>query len=211
MTPDEGMSRNDMERALARLHTASFGWAMNCCGLDREEAMDVLQTSYLKILDGKASFDGHSTVRTWVFGVVRRTAAEHRRRRLVRGLALARWAERRIAPEPPPTPETVSDRTRREEQVRAMLSRLSRRQREILHLVFYQETTIEEAAEVLGISIGTARIHYQRGKAALRVMLSSPGTGGTEAAHGLAEPERCGPGDPEAVPDRPASGRIIAG
>jgi RNA polymerase sigma-70 factor (ECF subfamily) len=37
-----------------------------------------------------------------------------------------------------------------------------------LHLVFYQDLTIAAAADVLGISLGSARVHYERGKAQLR-------------------------------------------
>jgi RNA polymerase sigma-70 factor (ECF subfamily) len=53
------------------------------------------------------------------------------------------------------------------------LGQLAERQREVLHLVFYQELTIEQAAGVMHISIGTARTHYERGKARLRELLAS--------------------------------------
>ena len=50
---------------LERLHPASFGWAMACCGHDREEAQEVLQEVYLSVLESRARFDGRSTARTW--------------------------------------------------------------------------------------------------------------------------------------------------
>src|SRR5260370_11834943 len=85
------MSPDDLAAQLEQLHAAAFGWALSCCGWDRPTAEDVLQASYLKILDGRARFAERSTFRTWVFGVIRRTAAEARRRAgLWRWLPLAR-------------------------------------------------------------------------------------------------------------------------
>jgi DNA-directed RNA polymerase specialized sigma24 family protein len=40
-----------------------------------------------------------------------------------------------------------------------------------LHLVFYQDMSIADAAEVMEISVGSARTHYERGKARMRVIL----------------------------------------
>ena len=37
-----------------------------------------------------------------------------------------------------------------------------------MHLIFYQDLTIEETSATLGISIGSARTHYERGKKRLR-------------------------------------------
>ena len=165
----------DLEQELGSFHPDSFGWAMACCGWNREEAEEILQTSYVKAIEGRARFNGHSSTRTWFFGVVRKTAQERRRNSTLRSLALHRWFRRGPAPLPPPTPESRSCEIETQRRLRQLLQRLSPRQRELLHLVFYQEMTIEEAANVLHLTIGTARTHYERGKARLRNMLSRDG------------------------------------
>jgi RNA polymerase sigma factor (sigma-70 family) len=164
------VSPEALEHELGRLHGAAFGWALACCCGDRAAAEDALQGSYLKILDGRARFDGRATFRTWLFAVVRRTAAEQRRRRaLGRLLPLAALGMRPDGRAGPAAALVRSEETRR---LGAALATLPARQREVLHLVFYQELTIAEAAQVAGVSVGTARTHYERGKAALRKLLT---------------------------------------
>jgi len=164
------MQPPDLENELEQVHTAAFGWALACCAGNRSDAEDVLQTTYLKVLDGRARFDGRSRFRTWLFGVVRHTAGEMRRRR--------RWAAW-----PPlellgltlrdsrPDADALLVRSEESRALEQALAGLPGRQREVLHLVFYQDLTIEQAAGVMGVSVGTARTHYGRGKAALRRLL----------------------------------------
>src|SRR6476620_2447951 len=78
------MTPGEIEAELEAHHRAGFAWSLACCGRDREEAEDVLQASYLKILDGRAEFAGKSSFKTFLFGVIRKTASEARRRRTVR-------------------------------------------------------------------------------------------------------------------------------
>lgn len=127
-----------------------------------------MQATYLKIVDGRARFGGRSAFKTWLFGVIRRTAAEERRRRMLgRLLPLSRFNGRDPAADP------AAQVVRAEATARLVdaLRRLPPRQRELLHLVFYQDLSIAEASDVLGVSVGTARTHYERGKARLRRLL----------------------------------------
>src|SRR6185436_18271736 len=68
-----------LQREIAALHEASFGWALSCVGRDRPLAEEVLQEAYFRIIEGRARFDGRSALKTWLFGVIRMTAREHRR------------------------------------------------------------------------------------------------------------------------------------
>jgi RNA polymerase sigma-70 factor (ECF subfamily) len=159
---------SELKAEIERLHAAGFAWAMVCCGRDRERAEDVLQTSYLKILDGRARFAGRSSFKTYLFGVIRRTAWEERRRAVLSGLLLGRYRSEggRAVEEAAPI-EILA--------LRSAVERLPRRQREILHLVFSMGLTLQEAAQTLSISMGAAARHYHRGKTRLAALLSSRG------------------------------------
>lgn len=163
----------DLEAALHALHEAGFGWARACCNGDPDDAADVLQTAYCKVLSGSASFSGRSSFRTWFFGIIRFTALEHRRRD-GRALPIDDIAE------PESDAPAVDELLVEAEQVtalRAALGRLPERQREVLHLVFQQDLSVAEAADAMGVSVGSARVHYDRGKKRLRALLTGSDAG----------------------------------
>jgi RNA polymerase sigma-70 factor (ECF subfamily) len=164
------MEQKDLERELALLHPQCFGWALACCRRDRDEAADVLQEVYFKVLSGRARWDERAALKTWLFGVIRLTAHEQRRWRFFRGREVP-------TAEPVETPASSGPRVDRQtaEAIGRALARVSERQREVLHLVFYEELTIAEASGVMGVSVGTARLHYERGKAAMLSLLAAEG------------------------------------
>jgi RNA polymerase sigma factor (sigma-70 family) len=170
------MERAELEPELERLHAACWGWALACCGRDRDIAEEALQSAYLRILSGQAKFDGRSSLRTWVFGVIRRTAMEELRRertRDVRESGDATEAER--ITDPAPGADVAAERSEERATLLVALGMLSARQREVLQLVFYHGMTIEDAAQVMHVSLGSARTHYDRGKKALALALVSGG------------------------------------
>jgi RNA polymerase sigma factor (sigma-70 family) len=165
MTPEK------LEQELERLHAESFAWALGCCSRDRAEAEDVLQEAYLKILEGRARFLGRSSLKTFFFSVIRRTASEHRRRALWRRFLPLGGENERPLRQPLPDEPPVDAAAERRIFVGRALRALARRQREVLTLVFAHGLTVEESAAALGISIGSARVHYQRGKARMATLL----------------------------------------
>lgn len=165
-----------MREELAALHDASFGWALACCGRDRAVAEDVLQDAYFKVLDGRAKFAGQSTFKTWLFGVIRMTAREHRRFTL-RSLFAASANDDDEPADSRRAPDSEAGARERSIQLANALARLAERQREVLHLVFYEDLTIAEAAAIMSVSLGTARQHYERGKHALATILAQTPNG----------------------------------
>ena len=116
--------------------------------------------------------------------VIRRTAAERRRgRRLLAG-RVARWLQLTPATPAERRPDARLLADERDDALERALGRLSPRQREVLHLVFFQELTIEQAAEVLRVGTGSARTHYARGKRRLRELLEQDTTARGESGPG---------------------------
>lgn len=152
---------------LEQHHRESYGWALMCCGGSPLQAEEVLQNAYLKILEGRAMFGGRATFKTWLFSVIRKTAADEHRRSRLRRLLFADFAE----DDPGQWGENLDEGMERSELQRMFqqaLRALPRRQQEILQLVFYHDLTLEGAADVMKISLGSVRTHYDRGKKRLR-------------------------------------------
>jgi len=167
------MHGESLGRELATFHTASFGWALACCNRDSAAAADVLQQAYWKVLEGKAKFDGRSQLKTWFFGVIRLTAMESRRSVLRFFRRDAESGETVDAPAPSSKqPDASAARKEVAASLAQALSQLPPRQREVLHLVFYEDLSIAEAAAIMGVSLGSARQHYDRGKKKLHELLT---------------------------------------
>lgn len=163
---DVTMTKGEIENELERLHPECFGWALACCDRRPADAEDLLQTVYLKILEGKAQFSGKSSFRTWLFGVIRRTASQKRRKWSVREKILSLFFFRQRVGESD-SPEDAAANSISSRRLILAMRGLSKRQRETIQLVFYHDLTVEKAAEVLGLSTGSARTHYARGKSKL--------------------------------------------
>jgi len=160
------MDRTELERELERLHADSWGWALACTGRDRAVAEDALQNAYLRILSGRVRFEGRSRFKSWLFGVIRLTAMEELRR-TNRWRAGGSELDVSGAIDPSPGADIRAEQAERNAALVAAMEVISPRQREVLQLVFYHGMTIEEAAGVMGVSVGSARTHYERGKKAL--------------------------------------------
>ncbi|MCZ6525413.1 MAG: RNA polymerase sigma factor, partial [Gammaproteobacteria bacterium] len=126
---------------------------------------------YLEIISNKAVFRGESTLRTWLFGVIRNVAL--RLQRTQNSAELLREKMKFLMGENECGDEVLQaqERNRLSHEVIQAISSLPTMQRQVVELVYYREFTLAEAAEVLGISIGSARTHFHRAKQALSGLL----------------------------------------
>lgn len=157
------MHQADLVARLQLLHEEAFHWAMKCTQSNLEDAKDVMQMVYLKVLDGRAKYRDQGTLKAWLFRLIRNTAID-----------LFRKQSRTLVMDRPEQESGFDDieskffQQEKHKRLRAVLKSLSERQQQILHLVFFDEFTVEEAATVMNISVGTARTHYDRGKKSLK-------------------------------------------
>lgn len=167
------MSRSNQpdRHALAALHEQAFQWALFCCRFDEDQAREVMQTVYLEILSGKALFSGKSSLRTWLFAVVKRTALRlaHRETRSVRLAAKVALTENGAAHAP--SADHVIIELETQQMILRALGALSDQQRAIVELVYYHDLSVIEAASILNIRVGTARTHFHRAKESLSRVL----------------------------------------
>lgn len=123
---------------------------------------DLLQDTFVIAYRKRATFDGRSAVRTWLYGIAARLAMRHRRGvgRWLR--ALGRLAEQpeRIAADP----SDALERMRAAAAVRDVLDALPFKQREVFVLYELEELEGAQIAEIVGIPINTVwtRLHHGR-------------------------------------------------
>src|ERR1044071_6411704 len=137
------MEISELKAELEKLHQASFGWALNCCRHNRSDAEEVLQTVYLKILQEKAIFRGESKLQTWLFAVIRKTAISEHRKQLLHALISIPGLTSKSAS----GLESEFERSETQQRFRQALAQLPPRQRETLHLVFYQDLSLSRSEE----------------------------------------------------------------
>jgi RNA polymerase sigma factor (sigma-70 family) len=164
-------SEAQVRERIEALHQESFGWALCCCEHDTCAAEEILQITYWRILDGRARYGGQAAFKTWLFGVIRMVAREQRRLTWLRWFRFGPLEEAVEQAAHGANPADTAMQDERCAAVQVALKLLPARQHEVLLLVFHHDLSLDEAAAVMGVSAGSARTHYERGKQRLRGLL----------------------------------------
>lgn len=158
-----------LEKVYARFGNSLFRYLLTLTS-DRRLAEEILQDTLVAVWRGANTYRGRSSVKTWIFGIARRQAHNTLRGR---SLPLAVEEELRTMPVAERGPEeSLLVATVREELARN-IGFLSPLHREVLDLIFFHELSYEEAAEVVGVPVGTIKSRLSNAKRALRKLLDA--------------------------------------
>jgi len=149
-----------MRALFARHQTGIYRWLVR---LVRNEAIaeDLLSDVFLDVWRAAGSFQGRSSVSTWLLAIARHKALSARRRRLDDALDDTVAAQ---MPDPADDPEIALQKKDQSELLRAALYQLSDEHRQVLDLVYYHGRSVKETAEIVGVGEATVktRMFYAR-------------------------------------------------
>ncbi len=152
------------EQLVRRHRDRLWAVALRTAG-DREEAADALQEALVKAYRSAASYRGDAQVTTWLHRIVVNACLDRLRRRAARPtVALPEQVEVRDPTDPIGDRETAME-------IEAALAALPEDQRAALVLVDVHDLSVADAAEVLGVPVGTVKSRCSRGRARLAVTL----------------------------------------
>lgn len=134
-----------------------------------DDAEDLVHDSLLRAYERRTTFRTGGSIRNWLLSIVHNTHVD--------GLRRKRSAERRAGAAAEFAPQVVEpsqDHSVRLKQVQAAFFALPEEQRAALHLVAIEEFSYQEAADALGIPVGTLMSRLSRARARLRSLEEEP-------------------------------------
>jgi RNA polymerase sigma-70 factor, ECF subfamily len=141
----------------------------------RDPVDDLVQETWLRILERGHSYDGQSRFEPWLFTVARNLAFDYMRKRPAFSL------DSRDSPEPDleslspvsraPSPFEQAARTEDAQRLAHSLQMLEPIFREALVLRFQEDLSLQEMADVIGASVSTVSSRIYRGLAVLRAQM----------------------------------------
>jgi RNA polymerase sigma-70 factor, ECF subfamily len=139
---------------------------------DEARAEDLIGEVFLDVWRQADRFEGRSSVSTWILGMARFKALSSLRRPVED--ALDEDAAGAIADDAD-TPETVAQKVDKAQAIRRCIEALSTEHREIVDLVYYQEKSISEVAEIVGIPENTVKTRMFYARKRLQELMNSAG------------------------------------
>lgn len=160
------------EAALGELARRYEGLLLGLCtGMlgDRALAMEAVQETWLRVIRHGRTYDGRASVKTWVYQIAMNRCRDLGRARTSSRARELAHHERSAAHKVPEAVGTGGVDPRLEEAVRG----LEDHQRETVILCYHRGLTHRQAAEVLGVPMGTVKSRLNKALEKLRETLGA--------------------------------------
>lgn len=157
---------DDLKWAIARQipHLRRFAFTLT---KDPTEADDVVQDCLERALRKRSLWSRKGSLRSWLFSMLYRTHIDYCRRQRRLGATVGPEVIDTAIHHPPDQDHRMECR-----DIGESLDRLPEEQRVVILLVALEGVTYDEAAEILGVPIGTVRSRLSRGRQVLRDLRS---------------------------------------
>jgi len=152
--------------AFDEVYAAHFPFVWRCLrglGVPPAGIDDAAQDVFLAVHRQLGGFRGDASMRTWLYGITRHIASNHRRRDRRKGSILEPLQPDLTDPHPDPL-ERAAD-AQAAMFVERFLAKLDTKKREVFLLAFMEEMTIPEVAVALSIPLNTAYTRFRRARA----------------------------------------------
>ena len=136
---------------------------------EREDIEELVQDTFIRAFSSLEGFRGESTLRTWLFTIMRRLVLDRRRSQVRRPMAVA-VNEGDSVTEFDALDGMVADETER--HVRAAIETLTPTQREVFTLRVSEGLSYKEIATIAQTTEGAARVHYHNAMRAVKEFLN---------------------------------------
>ena len=141
----------------------------------RDGVDDLVQETWLRVLERGSSYDGCSRFEPWLFTVARNLAIDQTRKRRTFSLDSSDDEEWDAGAAPhtsnDPSPFTLAARTEDAERLALSMQTLDPVYREALVLRFQEDLSLQEISSIVSAPVSTVASRIYRGLATLRVQL----------------------------------------
>ncbi|WP_226034650.1 RNA polymerase sigma factor SigX [Aquibacillus saliphilus] len=140
---------------------------------DKQQAEDLVQEVYIKVLHSYDTFKGESSPKTWLFSVARHVAIDFfRKQKRKRVLDFFDWGEKgHLISDDNNLPEEIAILNDEMKLVYTCLDKCSIDQKSVIILRYIQSFTIQETADTLGFSVSKVKTTQHRGMKALKSLV----------------------------------------
>ena len=151
-----------------------FVWSsVRHLGVGTDGIDDVVQEVFIVIHAKLHSVQQPESLRSWIYGVVRRTVSGHRRAQLGKPTATAPLEMLERAPAPANgTPLAVAEQHAQWALLSSLLAELDEPKREVFILAELEEMTVPEIAEALELPLNTAYSRLRSARQAFEAVLA---------------------------------------